>query len=142
MLQRRGADGIIIGWLGLVGFKLAEVTNNHVLVGLGSGGAYLIINKDAYAKLPAPARASIDKHSGATGSRAAGEAMDRIYARSEGVVRNLPGHTIGPLAPAEFARYQKEIATPVVEEWTKRIPNGAAILAAYRAEAAKVRAEK
>jgi TRAP-type C4-dicarboxylate transport system substrate-binding protein len=142
MIQRRGADGIIIGWLGLVGFKLAEVTNQHVLVGLGSGGAFLIMNKDAYEKLPTPARAALDKHSGYAASKAAGEAMDRIYARSEGVVRGLPGHAIGPLAPAEFERYRKEIATPVVEEWTARIPNGAAILAAYRAEVMKVRAEK
>ena len=139
MLQRRSADGIIIGWLGLVGFKLAEVTNTHVLVGLGSGGAYLVMNKDAYAKLPAAAREALDKHSGYAASKAAGEAMDRIYARSEGVVRKLAGHNIGPLPPAEFARYQKEIAMPVIEEWKQRIPNGPAIFAAYRAEAERVR---
>jgi TRAP-type C4-dicarboxylate transport system substrate-binding protein len=142
MIQRRSADGIIIGWLGLVGFKLAEVTNTHVLVGLGSGGAFVVMNKDAYAKLSEPQRAALDKHSGYAASKAAGEAMDRIYARSEGFVRGLSGHTIGPLPPSEFERFRKEIARPIVDEWTARIPNSAAILAAYRAEVAKVRAEK
>jgi len=52
--------GIIIGWLGLVGFKLAEVTDTHVLVGLGSGGAFVVMNKDAYDKLAAPQRAALE----------------------------------------------------------------------------------
>ena len=141
MLQRRGADGIISGWLGLVGFKLAEVTNTHVLVGLGSGGAYVIMNREAYDKLSAPQRAALDKHSGYAASKAAGETMERIYARSEGMVRGLSGHAIGPLPPAEFDRFKREIAGPIVAEWTARIPNGAAILAAYRAEVGKVRGE-
>jgi len=140
ILQRRGADGMIIGWLGLVGFKLAEVTNHHVVVGLGSGGGYLIINKDVYAKLPAKARASIDKNSGAATSRDSGAALDRIYANTENVVRGLPGHTIFRLEGAELERYRKQIADPLVEEWQKRIPNGPAIFAAYRAEVARVRA--
>jgi TRAP-type C4-dicarboxylate transport system substrate-binding protein len=142
MLQRGGANGIIIGWLGLVGFKLAEVTNNHVVVGLGSGGAFLVTNKEAYAKLPEKARAAIDKNGGTAGSKWAGEQIDLIYSNSEKIVRGLPSHNIGPLAPAEYARYQKEIVTPLTEDWKKRIPNGEAILAAYRAEVLKVRAEK
>jgi len=142
ILQRRGADGIIIGWLGLVGFKLAEVTSHHVIVGLGSGGAFLTMNKGAYDKLPAKAQTAINRNAGAVGSKAAGAAMDRIYAASQNVVRGLPNHTIGPLAPAEFERYQKEIVTPLIDEWTKRITNGPAILAAYRAEVAQVRREK
>jgi TRAP-type C4-dicarboxylate transport system substrate-binding protein len=142
MIGRGGANGIIIGWLGLVGFKLAEVTNSHVLVGLGSGGAYVVANKDAYAKLPAKVRAAIDKTSGLAGSKFAGDAIDRIYARSEGIVRGLPAHGIAPLPPPEFERYQREIVSPLIEEWKKRIPNGEAILAAYRGEVTRLRAEK
>jgi TRAP-type C4-dicarboxylate transport system substrate-binding protein len=142
MINRGGANGIIIGWLGLVGFKLAEVTNNHTVVGLGSGGAYVIANKDAYAKLPAKARAALDKHSGLEGSRFAGVSIDQIYANSEKIVRNMGNRNIAPLAPAEYERYRREIVGPLTEDWSKRIPNGPAILAAYRGEVARLRAEK
>ena len=142
MINRGGANGIIIGWLGLVGFKLAEVTNTHILVGLGSGGAYLVSNKEAYAKLPAKARAAIDKNSGLAGSKFAGDAVDRIYARSEGIVRGLSGHAIAPLPTPEFERYQRDIVSPLIEEWKKRIPNGDAIFAAYRSEVTRLRSEK
>ncbi|HLI23231.1 MAG TPA: hypothetical protein VKV32_19050, partial [Stellaceae bacterium] len=69
ILQHHGADGVIIGWLGLVGFKLDEVTDHHLVVGLGSGGGFILMNKDAYAKLPAKAKAAIDKNSGYNASR-------------------------------------------------------------------------
>ncbi|HEY3918941.1 MAG TPA: TRAP transporter substrate-binding protein DctP [Stellaceae bacterium] len=142
ILQHHGADGVIIGWLGLVGFKLDEVTDHHLVAGLGSGGGFILMNKDAYAKLPPAAKAAIDKHSGYAASRDAfGAALDRIYANSEKVVRGLAGQTIATLAPADNAAYQKALVAPLNADWQKTVPNGAAIFAAYRAEAARVRAE-
>jgi len=142
ILQHHAADGIMIGWLGLVGFKLAEVTSHRLVVGLGSGGGFLLINTDTYARLPPKAKAAIDRNSGYAASRELGAALDRIYAGSEKAVRAMPGHTIGALAAADQERYRKEIAQKVVDDWVKRMPNGAAILAAYRAEALRVRHEK
>lgn len=142
ILQHHGADGVIIGWLGLVGFKLDEVTDHHLVVGLGSGGGFILMNKDAYAKLPAKAKAAIDKNSGYDTSRDDfGAALDRIYANSEKVVRGLAGQTITTLAPDDVANYQKTLVEPLNDEWKKTVPNGPAIFAAYRAEAARVRAE-
>jgi TRAP-type transport system periplasmic protein len=142
ILQHRGADGVIIGWLGLVGFKLAEVTDHHLVVGLGSGGGFLLMNKDAYAKLPAKAKAALDKHSGYGASRDAfGTALDRIYANSQAVVRGQPNQTITTVAGAELADYQKTLVDPLNADWQKSVPNGAAIFAAYRAEAARVKQE-
>ena len=142
ILQHHAADGVIIGWLGLVGFKLHEVTDHHLVVGLGSGGGFILMNQDSYAKLPAKAKQAIDKHSGYAASRDDfGAALDRIYAGSQNVVRNLPGHTITTLAPNATGSYQKELVEPLNADWQKSIPNGAAIFAAYRAEAARVHAE-
>ena len=142
ILQHRGADGVIIGWLGLVGFKLDEVTDHHLVVGLGSGGGFILMNKDAYAKLPPKAKAAIDKNSGYDVSRDDfGAALDRIYANSEKVVRGLAGQTITTLAGDDVANYQKTLVQPLNDDWKKTVPNGAAIFAAYRAEAARVRAE-
>lgn len=143
MLQHHAADGVLIGWLGLVGFKLDEVANHHLVVGLGSGGGFLLMNKDAYAKLPAAAKAAIDKHSGyATSRDDFGAALDRIYGNSEKVVRGLAGQTVSTLAPADDATYQKTLVQPLNQDWQKSVPNGPAIFAAYRAEAKRVRAEK
>ena len=143
ILQRHAADGVIIGWLGLVGFKLAEVTDHHVVVGLGSGGGYLMMNKEAYARLPQNARAALDANSGYAASRDDfGAALDRIYANSQGIVRKLPGHSIVSPDAAEAAAYRKTVVEPLIEEWQRKIPNGAAIFAAYRREAQRVKTEQ
>ncbi len=143
ILQHHGADGVIIGWLGLVGFKLAEVTDHHLVVGLGSGGGFLLMNKDAYAKLPAKAKAALDKHSGYEASRDAfGAALDRIYGNSQTAVRGQPNQSISTLSPPDFADYQKTLVEPLNADWQKSVPDGAAIFAAYRAEAARVRTEQ
>ena len=49
--------------------------------------------------------------------------------------------TITTLSPEEEARW-KERAKPVVDAWVASTPDGAKVLAAYRAEIAKIRAEK
>jgi TRAP-type C4-dicarboxylate transport system substrate-binding protein len=141
MLQHHAADGVIIGWLGLVGFKLDEVANHHLVAGLGSGGGFLLMNKDAYAKLPPAAKAALDKHSGyATSRDDFGAALDRIYGNSEKVVRGLAGQTVTTLSPADDASYEKTLVEPLNEDWQKSVANGPAIFAAYRAEAKRVRA--
>jgi TRAP-type C4-dicarboxylate transport system substrate-binding protein len=137
-LQRRTAEAVIIGWLGVTGFKLTDVTNYHLELGLDSGGGAVVMNKDAYAKLPAKAKQAIDRNSGAAASMAVGAAFDRVYADAENAVRAMPGHTIVPAAQAEKERYLRTVAQPLTEAWVKRTPNGAAILAAYRAEAARI----
>src|SRR5262249_50643976 len=96
----------------------------------------------AYAKLPAKAKAALDKHSGYQASRDAfGAALDRIYANSQAIVRGQPNQVISTLPPGDEANYQKTLVEPLNAEWQKTVPNGAAIFAAYRAEAARVRQE-
>jgi len=63
--------------------------------------------------------------------------LDKLR-RAEAYVRAMPGHTIAEMEPPEAARLRERIA-PVVDEWVKRTPDGAAVLAAYRAEIAKIR---
>jgi copper(I)-binding protein len=49
--------------------------------------------------------------------------------------------TITTLSPEEEAHW-KARAKPVVDAWAAATPDGAKVLAAYRAEIAKIRAEK
>ena len=142
VLARHTAEAAVIGWLGVHEYKLDEVTSYHLAVGLGSGGGMLMMNKDVYAKLPAAAKAAIDKNSGYAASELLGQSLDNIYASSETEVRKRPGHVIAPLAAADKDQYEKQIVQAEIDAWTKNTPNGAAILAAYRDEAMKVRKAK
>ncbi len=139
VLSHHTAEAAVIGWLGVHEYKLDEVTNYHLAVGLGSGGGMLMMNKDTYAKLPATAKAAIDKNSGYAASELLGQSLDNIYASSEAQVRKQQGHTIVTLNPADKDQYEKQIVKAEVDAWTKITPNGAAILATYRDEAMKVR---
>jgi TRAP-type C4-dicarboxylate transport system substrate-binding protein len=139
VLQRRTVDAAVIGWNGLMTFKLTEVSTNHIAFGLDSGGAAVLMNKDAYAKLPAKAKQAIDKNSGFATSQTIGAAWDKLYADAQEAVRKLPGQTIVSLKTEDQQRYMREVAAPLTDEWVKKTPNGAAILAAYRAEAARLR---
>jgi hypothetical protein len=53
----------------------------------------------------------------------------------------MAGHTVGELDAAEAARWKQRL-TPVTEEWAKATPDGAKVLAAFRAEMANVRGGK
>jgi TRAP-type C4-dicarboxylate transport system substrate-binding protein len=139
VLAHHTAEAAVIGWLGVHEYKLDEVTTYHLAVGLGSGGGMLMMNKDAYAKLPPAAKAAIDKNSGYVASELLGQSLDSIYASSQAEVRKQPGHTIMTLNAADKDQYEKQIVQTEVDAWTKVTPSGATILAAYRNEAMKVR---
>ena len=138
-LQRKTADAVIVGWNGLMVFKLTEVTNNHLDLGLDSGGGHIVMNKGVYAGLPAVARAAIDKNAGAAASQMLGASWDKLYGDAEEAVRRMPGQTIVTPTPADRERFKRDVIDPMTEEWVKRTPNGAAILAAYRGEAARLK---
>jgi hypothetical protein len=55
-------------------------------------------------------------------------------------VAALPNQHISRLDPAEEKRWAERVA-PVTEAWIRTTPNGAAVLAAYREEIVKARAE-
>jgi TRAP-type transport system periplasmic protein len=141
IMQHHTADAAVTGWNGLVTFKLGEVTSYHIDQGFDSGGGVVLMNKDVYAKLPAKAKAAIDTNSGYAASRMIGAAWDKLYAAAKEKIRSTPGHTIVELTPAEKTHFQKDIAAPIRAEWVKETKNGAAILAAFEAETAKLMQE-
>jgi TRAP-type C4-dicarboxylate transport system substrate-binding protein len=140
-VQRGLASAISVGWTAFMPFKYYEVTSFHLDAQQGQGGAYVVMNKDVYAKLPADARKAIDGLSYEPFTRRMGQNSDKMEAEFRGAVSHMPGHTVEKLAPAEAATW-KRILAPITEEWVKSTPNGAAVLAAYRSEIANVRAGK
>jgi len=135
-LQRNLVDGVQMGFTGFVQFKLQEVTNYHLGVSFGTPAGFTAVNKEAYAKLPAKAKAAIDKNSGEPFSALMGRALYATAATQYNEVKAMPGHTMYDLEPKEFARWQ-ERTKPIVDEWIANTPNGAAVVAAWRDELKK-----
>jgi len=135
-LQRGMVDGVQMGFTGFTQFKLQEVTNYHLGVSFGTPAGFTALNKEAYAKLPAKAKAAVDKHSGEPFSALMGRALYATADLQYNQVKAMPGHTMYDLDPKEFARWKERIQ-PIVDEWTRNTPNGAKIVASFKQELTK-----
>jgi len=136
-LQRGTVDAATIGWPATASYKLAEVSNYHLAVPVGGEVTYIAMNKDSYAKLPAAGRAAVDKNIGDHFAKHVGEILDEVDEEESAKTRAMPGQTLAKLSPDEEARWKARVA-PVTEAWAKSTPDGAKVLAAYRAEIAKI----
>jgi TRAP-type C4-dicarboxylate transport system substrate-binding protein len=137
-LQRGTVDAAATAWPAVQAFKIIEVVNTHIEEPLGGEGAFVSMNADVYAKLPAKARAAIDRYAGPTFSEWLGVAIDTSEEEGRTIGRHMADHRLVKLDPAEVARWKRQVQ-PVVDEWIKATPNGAAVLATYREEIAKNR---
>ena len=140
-MQRGLVGGTSLGWPAVPTFKIEEVSKYHLDVFYTVNPAFVFMNKDAYAKLSGKAKAAIDKYSGEAYSRRLGETTDRMDADGREKTRAHAGHAFTTIDAAELARWKKLFA-PVIDEWAKSTPDGEKVLAAYRTEIAKIRAEK
>ena len=139
-LDKGIVDGFAASLTAYRPFRLGEVTRYHVDVNLNAGSSVLMMNKEAYDKLPAAAKAAIDKHSGAALSSEFGRSNDRevVRAREDLQKRVAEGKTdTYKLAPAEEQRW-RERTKGVLEEWTKTTPDGPRIIEGYRRLATEV----
>lgn len=137
-LSRGTIDGSAGAWSGVLTFKLFEVTNHHLEVALGNDAGYVVMNKDAYDRLPQSAKSVLDRHTGEVLTKRLVKAVDNSNAFARDKVAAEPGQTIAQLAPDEEARWVAKVA-PVIDEWTKSVPDGGKVLAAFREEIRKIR---
>jgi TRAP-type C4-dicarboxylate transport system substrate-binding protein len=139
-MQRGVITASVMGWAGVPTFKLQEVAPQHLEAPLGNSPAFIIMNKDAYAKLPEHARRAIDRHSGEALSRAMGKSGDRQAQFARNTVKAMADQAVYALDKAEEARWRDKLK-PVTEDWVRTTPNGAKILEAFRAELGRLRAK-
>jgi TRAP-type C4-dicarboxylate transport system substrate-binding protein len=137
-LSRGLAEGTVFSWSGIEAFKLGELVKYHLAVPFGGGGGYIFMNKDAFAKLPANAQAAIDRFSGEPLIRIIGAAADEQDAADRAKLLAQPGQVANELSPQDFERMKRAVE-PMMQEWTAATPDGARVLAAYRAEIERVR---
>jgi TRAP-type transport system periplasmic protein len=136
-IQRGTVDGAMMPFTGMETFKLHEVTKYHLDVALGSDPALLMINRKRYDELPKEAKAAIDKHSSGALSKKFGETTQAQWQKS----RNLVQSQTSTLAPEQQAEWKKRLE-PIAAEWSKSVPDGDKVLAAFRGEVTSIRAGK
>ncbi|HLI19484.1 MAG TPA: TRAP transporter substrate-binding protein [Stellaceae bacterium] len=137
-IQRGTADGAAVAWTSFDPFKLAEVTNYHVDTRLGTSTAMMFMTQATWDSLSPQAQQAIDKHAGETESRAFGAWWDgeRKTGKDATIARG-DKRTIIELTPEQTAAWQKKLE-PLDDNWAKNTPDGEKVLAAYRAELAKI----
>jgi TRAP-type C4-dicarboxylate transport system substrate-binding protein len=136
-ISRGTADASLMPFTGMITFKVHEVAKYHLNAALGSDAAMLIINKKSYDGLPAKAKAAIDKHSNLALSKKLGAATQGEWERALNIVKD----STATLTPDQERQWKAALA-PIAEEWARTAPDGAKVLAAFRAEVAATRAQK
>ena len=137
-LSRNLASGTALTWPGIETFKVAELTKHHLDMPFGKTGGYFFMNKDAFARLPETAQRAIDRFSGETFTKTMGAGADEEDDLQRDRVMAQPGHVHLKLTADELERL-KRMAAPVTEEWVAATSDGARVLAAYKAEIARIR---
>jgi TRAP-type C4-dicarboxylate transport system substrate-binding protein len=136
-ISRGTADASLMPFTGMITFKVHEVAKYHLNAALGSDAAMLIVNKKSYDGLPAKAKTAIDKHSKLALSKKLGAATQAEWERALNIVK---GSTT-TLTPDQ-ERQWKAALEPIAKEWSQTAPDGAKVLAAFRAEVASMRTQK
>jgi TRAP-type C4-dicarboxylate transport system substrate-binding protein len=137
-IGRGTTEGAIIAWTAVQTFKLHEVAKYHLEAPLGMSPAYVFMNKAAYARLPAGARAAIDRHSGEPFVRRLAVVMDQEDGQIARDVAAMPGHVVAQLPEDQYDTWRARIKQ-LVDTWVAETPDGANVLAAFRREVAKIR---
>jgi TRAP-type C4-dicarboxylate transport system substrate-binding protein len=137
-IGRGTTDGTVTAWTAVQTFKLHEVTRYHMEAPLGMSPAYVFMNKGVYAKLPAKARAAVDRFSGEPFTRRLGAVIDEEDAKIGKDVAAMPGHVVTQLPADQYETWRARIKT-IVDTWLNETPDGANVLAAFRREIAKIR---
>jgi len=140
-LSRGIIDAFATGWPAIVPFKMAEVTIAHSDMPVSAEMAFNAMNKDVYAKLPDIAKKAVDKYSGMPFSERMAKAIAKMADQGRQAALARPGAAMVAVPPAEETRWKQRME-PIIDEWVKATPDGAKVLASFRAEIANIRQGK
>jgi TRAP-type C4-dicarboxylate transport system substrate-binding protein len=138
-ISRGVIDGTTGHPIAIHDFGVVRVTNSHFLGKIGSVTLGIFMSKKKFDSLPAPAKAAIEKHKGEALSRAFGKMSEDRNAQLIAEWKKDPKRTVTVPTKAENAAWDKTLA-PVVSTWEAKDARNKALLAAMRAELAKIRA--
>jgi TRAP-type C4-dicarboxylate transport system substrate-binding protein len=138
-IQRGTADGTMIAWVAFNPWKLYEVTSYHVDEAFGGAAGMIFMSRAKYDALPPTAKKIIDDNSGEALSRNFGKVMaDESEAQRQSVMK-MPKQTFVKPTAAQLAGWQQKIG-PVIDQWTKVVPDGGQVLTQFKTELANIKA--
>ena len=140
-LQRGLIDTTITAWVAVETYKYYEITKFNMEAPISSNHAFMFMNKDSYAKLSGKAKDAFDRDMGEVFTKGLGRAMDEVEDAARAKFVAMPDQVAKQVPEAELAQWKARVQ-PIIDEWVKATPDGAKVLAAYRAEVAKIQAEK
>ncbi|WP_238366139.1 TRAP transporter substrate-binding protein [Mesobacterium pallidum] len=140
-LQRGTADGTFMTYTAFPGFKLNEVTTDHLHVPLGGATGMVFMMKQRYDALPDDAKAALDAHSGCDVTRQYGKVVGEWEAGSKGFVASSGGHTFADLPQEEFEAVKARLYDGIAAGFAERVPGGAELLETWEAAVAEAQAE-
>ena len=139
-VSRGVIDGSAGDWDVMYAFRIIEAAKHHYMAAaLGTVPVAVLMNRNVYEKLPASAKAIIDKHSGEAMSRRFGVVHDGIQKSKHEETMKAVDHTMVFPPEGELARLDATLQ-PVIDKWVKDHPNGEKLLAALKEELVQIRA--
>lgn len=140
-LQRGTADGNLMTYTAFPGFKLNEVTSDHLHLPLGGATGMVFMMKSRYEALSDEARAVLDANSGCDVSRGVGVAVEAWEAGSKGFVASNGEHTFTDMPADEVAAVKAKFFDTFAAGYASRVPGGEEVLEKWQAAMEAARAE-
>ena len=140
-LQRGTADGTLMTYTAFPGFKLDEVTTDHLHVPLGGATGMVFMMKQRYDALPEDARAALDAHSGCDVTRHYGRVVGEWEAGAKAYVAASGTHTFTDLPPEELAAVKARLFEGIAAGFAARVPGGGELLQKWEAALTEAQAE-
>lgn len=125
-------DGTVADWFSLEGFRLIDVVQTHLDLAMGAPAMYVAMNKASYEKLPAEAKAVLDKFPPKAFAEFWGTRLAKKSAATREAVAATAGHKIIEPTAEENAVWEGS-AKAVIDEWVAGTANGKAIFDTYSA---------
>lgn len=136
-LQRGTADGTILNFTALPGFKLTEVLTDHYVAPLGGVMGLVIMARDKWDSLTPEAQAALARHSGCDGARDFGKFIDGWEAEAIAEIEAMDGHTVTYATDEEVEVLVAKMAAGIEAGFAKAAPGGEVLIERFREELAK-----
>lgn len=140
-LQRGTADGTFMTYTAFPGFRLNEVTTDHLDVPLGGATGLAFMTRARFDALSPEAQAVLKANSGCDLARETGAKVDQWEADSKAFVMAQEGHTFTEISDADLAELRGRVSDAVAKGYASRVPGGEELIALWREQVAKADAE-
>ncbi len=140
-LQRGTADGTFMSYTAFPGFRLNEVTSDHLEVPLGGATGLAFMTRARFDGLSAEAKAVLTANSGCELAREVGDKVDQWEADSKGFVMSKEGHTFNKISEEGMAELKERVGETLSKGYAARVPGGAELIELWREQVTKADAE-